>query len=306
MAIYRQLQTNLWQDEFILELEPLEKYLYTYLMTNPRTTQCGIYRLVKKLMELELGLEWETIYKILKKLMDNNKISYCEETGEIMLINWSKYNFINSRNTILCINKELKEVKNKEFIERLYTICLERNYPVEAIFRGIEVDAINDKKEAEIVPLETFSEGMEDSILAIEDGNPLEEEMEGLSSPFEAPYKPLGEEEIKEEIYINKSYNKQKVTNKIISRILVELSKNIKRASKTEIEKFIQWRKTFEEDVIIKAIEQAVKYKAKHIGYIESIIKNWAAEGITTMKKLMKKLNRTKPRVNSDAYRYLD
>ena len=128
---------------------------------------------------------------------------------------------------------------------------------------------------------------------------------EGLSSPFEAPYKPLGEEEIKEE-YINKSYNKQKVMNKSISRILLEFSKNIKRASKEEIEKFISWRKTFEEDVIIKAIEQAVKYKAKHIGYIESIIKNWAAEGITTMKELMKKLKRTKLRVNSEAYRYLD
>lgn len=74
MAIYRQPQTSFWQNEYILELEPLEKYVYTYLMTNPRTTQCGIYRLVKKLMELELGLEWETIYKILKKLMDLNLV----------------------------------------------------------------------------------------------------------------------------------------------------------------------------------------------------------------------------------------
>ena len=145
-----------------------------------------------------------------------------------------------------------------------------------------------------------------EDFLEAEEMDSSKADREGLSSPFEAPYKPLGEEEIKEEIYINKSYNKQKVTNKSISRILVEFSKNIKRASKTEIEKFIKWRKTFEEDVIIKAIEQAVKYKAKHIGYIESIIKNWAAEGITTMKKLMKKLNRSKPRVNSDAYRYLD
>ncbi|MBV7271468.1 DnaD domain protein [Clostridium sp. PL3] len=295
MAIYRQLQTNLWQDEFILELEALEKYVYTYLMTNPRTTQCGIYRLVKKLMELELGLEWETIYKILKKLMDNNKIAYCEETGEIMLINWSKYNFINSRNTILCINKELKEVKNKEFIGRLYTICLERNYPVKDIFNGVVVDGLKIENKEEEDFLEAEGEEVDS----------LKADKEGLSSPFEAPYKALGEEEIKEE-YINKSYNKQKVTNKSISRILLEFSKNIKKASKDEIEKFIEWRKTFEEEFIIKAIKQAVKYKAKHIGYIESIIKNWAAEGITTMKELMKKFKRNKPRVNSEAYRYLD
>lgn len=89
--------------------------------------------------------------------------------------------------------------------------------------------------------------------------------------------KPLGEEEI----YINKSNNKQKVINnrnikskdeiKSISRILVEFSKNIKKVSKVEAKKFKEWRKEFDEDFIIAAIKQSVKYNIKHIGYIEGI-----------------------------------
>ena len=296
MAVYRYVRTSFWQDDFVSELTPEEKYFYIYLMTNARTTQCGIFKLVKPLAQIELGYDGETLDKLLKSFVGYGKIDYSEETDEIMITNWAKYNFIISKNTIICINKELKEVKNKEFVKRMYRICLERNHPVKDIFNGIVVDNLNSEKEIEGAFLENGSEEMDSSKAA----------KQGLSSPFEAPYKPLGEEEIKEEIYINKSYNKQKVINKSISRVLLEFSKNIKKASKAEIEKFIQWRKDFEEDVIIKAIEQAVKYKAKHIGYIESIIKSWAAEGITTMKELMKKLDRTKPRVNFDAYRYVD
>lgn len=296
MALFRQVRTGFWQDGFILGLKPEEKYFYMYIMTNARTTQCGIFKLVKPLAQLELGYDGETLDRLLKSFRDYGKIDYCEETDEIMITNWAKYNFIISKNTIICINKELKEVKNKEFVKRMYRICLERNHPVKDIFNGIVVDGLKIEKESDNAFLETESEEMDS----------LKADKEGLSSPFEAPYKPLGEEEIKEEIYINKSYNKQKVMNKSISRILLEFSKNIKKASKAEIEKFIQWRKDFEEEVIIKAIEQAVKYKAKHIGYIESIIKSWAAEGITTMKELMKKLDRPKARVNFDAYRYVD
>ncbi|MBI6873443.1 DnaD domain protein [Clostridium aciditolerans] len=302
MAVYRQVQTNFWQDDFILELTPEERYFYIYVMTNPRTTQCGIFKIVKKLIEVELGFDRKTVDKLLKRFMDYGKISYCERTNEIMIINWVKYNFIDSKNTKLCINKELKEVKNKEFIRTIYKICLERKYDIEFIFKDIDLDPINNEGEAKVIPLKTDSEDIKSRSASSRLENSTKEDNKGLLDSFEAPYKPLGEEEI----YINKSYNKQKVMNKSISRVLLEFSKNIKKASKAEIEKFIQWRKDFEEEVIIKAIEQAVKYKAKHIGYIESIIKSWAAEGITTMKELMKKFDRTKPRVNFDAYRYVD
>jgi hypothetical protein len=54
-----------------------------------------------------------------------------------MILNWFKYNFKYNKRTILEINKELKNIKNKEFIKQLYDICLEREYPVKEIFCGI-------------------------------------------------------------------------------------------------------------------------------------------------------------------------
>lgn len=47
MAVFRQIHIDFWQDGFILDLTPEEKYFYLYLMTNSKTTQCGVYELPK-------------------------------------------------------------------------------------------------------------------------------------------------------------------------------------------------------------------------------------------------------------------
>ena len=52
MATYRNIHTSFWQDTFVLDLTPEEKYFYLYLMTNSKTTQCGVYELPKKVMDL--------------------------------------------------------------------------------------------------------------------------------------------------------------------------------------------------------------------------------------------------------------
>lgn len=66
------------------------------------------------------------------------KIIYCEKTKEIMIVNWIKYNFINSRNTIMCINKELKEVKNRELVDKFYQMCERLGYPLSEIFKDVD------------------------------------------------------------------------------------------------------------------------------------------------------------------------
>ena len=43
MAVYRHIHIEYWQDGFVLDLTPEEKYFYIYLMTNSKTSQCGIY-----------------------------------------------------------------------------------------------------------------------------------------------------------------------------------------------------------------------------------------------------------------------
>ena len=80
MAVYRQVYITFWQDEFILELTPEEKYFYLYLMTNSKTSQCGIYQLPIKVMEMELGYNRDTIIKLIEIFEHYGKIAYDEST----------------------------------------------------------------------------------------------------------------------------------------------------------------------------------------------------------------------------------
>ena len=124
MATYRNIHTSFWQDTFVLDLTPEEKYFYLYLMTNSKTTQCGVYELPKKVMELETGYNRETVDKLLDRFIEYKRVQYSEETKEILLINWHKYNSSKSPKVKACIEKEVSEIKHFPFkrycIDTLY------------------------------------------------------------------------------------------------------------------------------------------------------------------------------------------
>jgi hypothetical protein len=135
--MFKQIQEKFWQSEFVLNLKPEERYFYMYLITNTMTTFCGIYKFSIKLAELETGLAPEVIEKYLRTFEGHGKLIISKTTKEIMIVNWFKHNFKGNKKTIASINKELKDVKDKEFLKQLYEICVQRQYPVEELFSGI-------------------------------------------------------------------------------------------------------------------------------------------------------------------------
>jgi len=131
MTVFRQIQISIWQDKFFLELDPLEKYFFLYLLTNSKTKQCGIYQIPEQVMLFETGLKVEEIKKYLSKFEACKKIKYNKENSEIMIINWLKYNRNqNNKNVIICIEKELKDVKTREFLDHFYALCIEHRYSI--------------------------------------------------------------------------------------------------------------------------------------------------------------------------------
>ena len=76
MSVYRQIYINYWQDAFILELKPEEKYFYIYLLTNSKTKQCGLYELPSRIINGIIN-QWNSnnikIINDLKKIETNIK-----------------------------------------------------------------------------------------------------------------------------------------------------------------------------------------------------------------------------------------
>lgn len=119
MAKYRAVQTEFWEDPRVIEeMTPEDKLFYLYLLTNPKTTQIGIYQITKKQMAFELGYSTESINALMDRFENHHRIiKYNLETREICILNWAKYNLDNHSKPVLdCIESELKKVKDKSFI----------------------------------------------------------------------------------------------------------------------------------------------------------------------------------------------
>ena len=126
MAKFRQIQTDFWSNPYVQEeMTPEDKFFYLYLMTNEKSTQIGIYKITKKQIAFDLGYSIESVGNLLKRFMEQHKlIKYDSETREIILLEWAKTNLNKGGKPFEdLILSELKEVKQKEFIEIIYRQC---------------------------------------------------------------------------------------------------------------------------------------------------------------------------------------
>lgn len=122
MAIFRKVHVTFWRDEFVEGLTPEQKFFYLYLLTNDRTTQCGIYEITTKQMCYDTGYNEDTIKKLISYFIEIGKIKYSTSTKEMALKNWGKYNDSNSPKVRACIEKELLKVKDRVLIQYIYSI----------------------------------------------------------------------------------------------------------------------------------------------------------------------------------------
>ncbi len=117
MAIYRNIQMAFWTDSKVIDdFTPEDKFFYLYLLTNPHTNLCGAYEISVKQMSDETGYSRDTIEKLLKRFAEVHKVAYySQDTKELLVINWHKYNWTNSEKFRKPLLKEINSVKNDNF-----------------------------------------------------------------------------------------------------------------------------------------------------------------------------------------------
>ncbi len=89
MAKNRMVSTSFWSDNYSSNLDPIEKLLFLYLMTNERSTLAGVYELPLKIMAVETGIEIEMLKKIMQRFEAENKIRF--QDGWVAIKNYLKY-----------------------------------------------------------------------------------------------------------------------------------------------------------------------------------------------------------------------
>lgn len=122
MAFYRQIWMTFWTDPKVDdEFTPEDKYFYLYLLTNPQTNICGCYEVGMKQMARQTGYNEETIKRLLERMKYvHGVIDYDLDNKEIYLLNWYKYNWNNSGDTLNGVLKAADKIKTEEFKESIY------------------------------------------------------------------------------------------------------------------------------------------------------------------------------------------
>ena len=98
MATQRYISTSFWDDEWVQKLDPSEKFLYLYLMTNPLTNIAGVYKISAKRISFDTGFNSDTVGHILDKFEKARKI---HRIGEYMVLpSWPKHQKWQTKKTI--------------------------------------------------------------------------------------------------------------------------------------------------------------------------------------------------------------
>lgn len=121
MATYRQVQLSFWTDSYIADnFSAEDKYFYLYALTNLHTTLCGCYEVSEKQIAKEMGYSVESVEAILDRFEKSfNLIRYDKKTKELLILNWSKYNWTSSPKFRPPLERSIEEVKNTAFKDYL-------------------------------------------------------------------------------------------------------------------------------------------------------------------------------------------
>lgn len=119
MEVFTRVERSYWQDEFILELTPEQKFFYLYLMSNSKVNTLGAYVFPMTMSTLELGYNRETVKKLLDHFVDAGKIMYDKTTNEVFLLNWPKRNWNKRTATLRTLKKDFDALKSPVLREKI-------------------------------------------------------------------------------------------------------------------------------------------------------------------------------------------
>lgn len=120
MGIKRVVSTDFWKDNKVSnDLSPEDKYFMLYLMTNPYTTQLGIYELNIKQAAFDMGYSTEAVKVLIDRFQNKyGIIKWSEQTSEVAIANYLRHSIIKGGKPVEdLLKKELLKVKDGTLID---------------------------------------------------------------------------------------------------------------------------------------------------------------------------------------------
>ena len=118
------INTKFWSDNFIVDLNPLDRYLFLYFLTNEHTNISGIYELPIRTIAFETGIDKEMLEKMIPRY--GEKIRYID--GWIVIKNFVKNQFP---------NKSIK-IGIKSALDKVPPEILDKIKSIDRVVQGVD------------------------------------------------------------------------------------------------------------------------------------------------------------------------
>jgi DnaD/phage-associated family protein len=149
MAGYRQFHTQFWKDDWVIDLDPLERYLFCYLFTNELSSISGLYKLPMRVIINETGLDQEFIEAAFRKFQAAQRILYAD--GVMWVVNMAKFHRNASPKTMTKVKADVNMVPDCTAKKAYLYHAATQKYPTDTVSIPIpeSVSVNKDKAEAE-------------------------------------------------------------------------------------------------------------------------------------------------------------
>ena len=154
----RIVSTGFWEDPMIVnEFSPEDKYFMLYLLTNPHTTQLGIYKLVPRVAAFEMGYSVEAVLVLIERFERKYDIvKYSKETSEIAIKNFLKHSVVKGGKPVMdCLLKEETKVNDKSLFSYIFNNLINNNnlnITIKEYLDHIREEYIKENENERIVP----------------------------------------------------------------------------------------------------------------------------------------------------------
>lgn len=133
----RSVNTKFWDDKYVIDLDPIEKLLFLYFLTNPLTTLAGVYEISLRRIAFDTGIDKDMVLKILDRFERDKKIYYRDSF--VILVNYRKNQKftskmeINVQNTILSLPEGVASFYKKVVNLAENTLSIAYPYPIDKV-----------------------------------------------------------------------------------------------------------------------------------------------------------------------------
>ncbi|MFS0862066.1 DnaD domain-containing protein [Fredinandcohnia sp. 179-A 10B2 NHS] len=291
MGKFRMVGIDFWNDPVVVEeMTPEDRYFYLYLLTNPRTTQIGIYKITKKHMACDLGYSVESVQSLMDRFINHHQvIRYNPETREIAIKDWGTNNLRRGGKPVMdCVLSELKKVKDRSLISYV-SENISRSDILGLYESFIEIEDETTcrnhntyKNTAEWRDMESYEDtpSTRDTIRGQEEEKEKEEEKQQQDLYPNIDYTPNGERSV--------VFTQQ---DKDIKEILEFWDQN--GFGYTNVhgkDRLLMWLYDSSflnpKEIIVKAMQLACSNNKRRLNYVEGILKNWENESLLTVEEI--------------------